>query len=295
MRRFSVSFMMLCLLFAATGSAAAFDGRVLDKKTGAPVAGAEVTIVGLPGSVRTDSEGRFTWKPDPRPPFVVVVILPGGRVGKAIEVKTLGQTLTLSVESVVSEEVLVTAGVAPSIEASLGAAMTMLSRAEVAQRGPANLMQIVENVPGVSQVSEGQAAVPAVRGMARGRTLILIDGSRVTSERRAGPSATFMDPAIVEGIDIARGPGSVAYGSDALGGVISVRTRRPGYTGHQATAAVTLGGGIPDRRVEGSFSKGFGVGGILAAAHVRDTDDYRGPHNEVSNSGWADSGFLVRA
>jgi len=234
MRRFSVSFIMLCLLFAASGSAAAFDGRVLDKKTGAPVAGAEVTIVGLPGSVRTDSDGRFTWKPDPRPPFVVVVILPGGRVGKAIEVKTLGQTLTLSVESVVSEEVLVTAGVAPSIEASLGAAMTMLSRAEVAQRGPANLMQIVENVPGVNQVSEGQAAVPAVRGLARGRTLILIDGSRVTSERRVGPSATFMDPSIVEGVDIARGPGSVAYGADAFGGVISVRTKRPVMDGWQA-------------------------------------------------------------
>ena len=36
----------------------------------------------------------------------------------------------------------------------------------------------------------------------------------------------FLDPSVVEGIDVARGPGSVAYGSDALGGVVSVRTRR---------------------------------------------------------------------
>ena len=295
MRRFSVSFLMLCLWFAATGRAAAFDGRVLDKKTGAPVAGAEVTIVGLPGSVRTDNEGRFSWKPDPRPPFVVVVILPGGRVAKAIEITTLGQPVSLSVESVVSEEVLVTAGVAPSIEASLGAAMTMLSRAEVAQRGPANLMQIVENVPGVNQVSEGQAAVPAVRGLARGRTLILIDGSRVTSERRVGPSATFMDPSIVEGVDIARGPGSVAYGSDAFGGVISVRTKRPVMDGWLADASFTAGGGIPDRRAEGTVSKGFGTGGVLAALHTRTASDYTGPAGDVLNSGWEDHGALVRA
>ena len=87
-------------------------------------------------------------------------------------------------------------------------------------------MQALETVPGINQVSEGHASVPAVRGLARGRTLFLIDGGRVTAERRVGPSGTFLDPSVIEGIDIARGPGSVAYGSDALGGVISVRTRR---------------------------------------------------------------------
>ena len=87
-------------------------------------------------------------------------------------------------------------------------------------------MQALETVPGINQVSEGHASVPAVRGLARGRTLFLIDGGRVTAERRVGPSGTFLDPSVVEGIDVARGPGSVAYGSDAFGGVISVRTRR---------------------------------------------------------------------
>ena len=67
-------------------------------------------------------------------------------------------------------------------------------------------MQALETVPGINQVSEGHAAVPAVRGLARGRTLFLIDGGRVTAERRVGPSGTFLDPSVIEGIDIARGP-----------------------------------------------------------------------------------------
>jgi hemoglobin/transferrin/lactoferrin receptor protein len=137
--------------------------------------------------------------------------------------------------------------------------------------------------------------VPAVRGLARGRTLILIDGGRVTSERRVGPSATFLDPAVVEGVDVARGPGSVAYGSDAFGGVISVRTRRPGLTGRQVTIAGTLGAGIPDRRAEATLSQGFGRSGILVAGHARDVGDYDGPGGPVRNSGFADSGVLVRA
>ena len=93
-------------------------------------------------------------------------------------------------------------------------------------RQPVNVAQAVENVAGTATVSEGHAAVPAVRGLAAGRTLILIDGARVTAERRVGPSATYVDPASLEGIEIARGPGSVAYGSDAFGGVIQLRTRR---------------------------------------------------------------------
>ena len=67
-------------------------------------------------------------------------------------------------------------------------------------------MQALETVPGINQVSEGHASVPAVRGLARGRTLFLIDGGRVSAERRVGPSGTFLDPSVIEGIDVARGP-----------------------------------------------------------------------------------------
>ena len=286
-------FLALGLSASTPVLAEAAEARLVDG-SGKPIAGAEVTIVGLPGSVRTDADGRFTWRPDPKPPFVLMIVLPGGRVAKPVQIDKLESLATVKVEPAVSEEVTVAAGVAPSIEATPAAGLTMLSAREIQLRGPANLMQAVENVPGVSQVSEGQAAVPAVRGLARGRTLILIDGSRVTSERRVGPSATFLDPSMLEGVDVARGPGTVAYGSDAFGGVISVRTRRPSYSGIQASGAVTIGGGIPDRRAEGSVSKGFGVGGILVAAHGRTAEDYEGPDGEILNSGWSDAGFLVR-
>jgi hemoglobin/transferrin/lactoferrin receptor protein len=285
----------LCLL-ALPAAAEALEGRVVDARTRQPIAGAEVTIAGLMGSVKTDADGRFTWRPDPTPPFLVIVILPDGRVGRPISVNAVdpAAVLTVAVEAAVTEEVTVTSGVAPSIDTTPGAAMTMLTMRELQQRAPANLMQAVENVPGVSAVSEGQAAVPAVRGLARGRTLILIDGSRVTSERRVGPSATFMDPSVAESVDVARGPGSVAYGSDAFGGVISVRTRRPPYAGRTVTGGGTIGAGIPDRRGEVTFSQGYGGGGVIVSAHARNQEDYDGPGGPVLNSGSEDYGVLAR-
>jgi hemoglobin/transferrin/lactoferrin receptor protein len=297
MRRWAVGLAIAAWTVAVPAAAQALEGRVVDGRTGRPMPNAEITIAGLTGSVKTDADGRFSWKPDPTPPFLIIVIMPDGRVARPVAVARLdpAAVLTVTVEAAVSEEVTVASGVAPSIDAAPGAAMTLLTARDLVQRSPANLMQAVENVPGVSQVSEGQAAVPAVRGLARGRTLILIDGSRVTSERRVGPSATFMDPSIVESVDVARGPGSVAYGSDAFGGVISVRTKRPAYDGTHATVSATAGAGIPDRRVEFSVTDGFGSGGVIVSGHVRDAEDYRGPDETVLNSGSADRGLLARA
>jgi outer membrane receptor protein involved in Fe transport len=273
------------------------EGRVILKATGAPVANAEISIVGMPGTVKTGADGRFSWAPDPAPPFQVLVILPGGRIAKPILIERIDPAtiLTIQIESILTENVTVS-GAAPSIDATPAAGMTLVSGSEIISRSPANVLQALENVPGVSQASEGQAAVPAVRGLAQGRTLILIDSARVTSERRVGPSATFLDPSVIESIDVARGPGSVAYGSDAFGGVISVRTRRPEPNAPWAgRASGTLGAGIPDRRGSVEISKGFSRGGVLVQAHARDVEDYRGPDFTVLNSGYRDSGFLIRA
>ena len=208
--------------------AVALTGRVV-AADGTPIAGAEVSILGHPGSVVTDARGHFTWTPDPPLPFEILVVAPGGVFMKPRLVESLpggDQPLTVTVEALVSERVTVS-GAAPDIEATPSAATTSLSQAEIQTRMPSNLVQTLENVPGVNQVSEGQAAVPALRGLSSGRTLILIDGARVNSERRVGASATFLDPDILEGVEVARGPGSVAYGSDAFGGVIAATTRDP--------------------------------------------------------------------
>jgi outer membrane receptor protein involved in Fe transport len=283
----------------AVGSAQApprLAGQVVDQRTKAPIAGAIVTIAGLPGSQKTDADGRFTFEPSPNVPFQLIVVLPGGAVGKPVLLQQVDGVVTIPVDALADESVTVV-GAAPSIDSSPGAATTLLSALQVARRSPEHLLQALETVPGINQVSEGHAAVPAIRGMARGRVLLLIDGARVTSERRVGPSATFLDPAVLEGIDVARGPGSVAYGSDALGGVISVRTKhtQPGSP-LRVRGSAMVGGGIPDRRGAVEVSKGFAKGGILVEGHARGADDWDSPEDdtEIFNSGWKDGGFLIR-
>jgi outer membrane receptor protein involved in Fe transport len=289
----------LAALFAAAPaagqSAAHFNGRLVREDGKTPIPRASITIAGLPGSVRSDNNGAFTWAPAPTPPFQVIVVLEGGVVAQPIVIEEVMHGVRIIPVRAISAEVLTVLGAAPSVAAPPSSATNIVTSAQISARHPATLIRALDALPGIGQVSEGHSAVPAVRGLARGRTLLLIDGVRVTSERRVGPSASFLNPSIVEAIDVARGPGSVAYGSDALGGVISIRTHRAQSGGPLTVrAAASLGGGEPEQSGSLTMSKGIARGGLFAAIHARRAEDYHSPRGEVFNSAWHDRGAFVR-
>jgi hemoglobin/transferrin/lactoferrin receptor protein len=268
------------------------SGRVVDGRTGAPVDGAAVSVVGTAGAVHTDADGRFVWTSVPMTPAVVIVTLRDGRVARPVRVTAIprGAPLILAVVAAVHEAMVVT-GVSSAIDATPGAAMVRISRDDVTLRHPATLVQVLESVPGVSAIAEGQGAVPVIRGLSRGRTLILVDGARATSERRAGPNASFVDPGTIQAVEIARGPGSVAYGSDAIGGVIAVRLDGPGRdAAWRGRATGTVGHGVPEERVDVELSRGYGSGAVLVGLRAREFDDYESPEGLVGNSAWRDRG-----
>ena len=293
----TLSTLLTVLAFAFVGASAPIDGRVVNIHSGVPIAGATVAVVGQRGLLTTDGAGRFRWSVAPPLPAEIVITLPGGHVARPVRLTELdpAMELTLRVDTAAVHETLTVLGSAPSIDASPAASTTLLTAADLALRHPATLSQALDGIAGVGTISEGQAAVPAIRGMARGRTLILVDGSRATTERRAGANASFLDPGVTQAIEVARGPGSVAYGSDAFGGVIAARTRRPDYEpAVHVRFNGTLGAGVPERRADVEISRGHGSGGILAGVRMRDFDDYDAPPGRVTNSAWRDGGVRVR-
>lgn len=293
---FPVPVLLVVLSSVLSDPAVPVNGRVVDPHSGAVVAGAEITIVGRRGAVRTDDAGRFRWPIVPLLPVDVIVVLRDGRVARPIRLTAIDitQELTLSIDAAASQFVTVL-GVAPSADTSPAASTTLLTTGDLQMRHAQTLSQALDVVPGVSTISEGQSAVPAIRGLARGRTLIMVDGSRASTERRAGANAAFLDPETVRTIEVARGPASVAYGSDAFGGVIVARTRGPEFsTPLRVRLAGTVGAGVPEQRGELEISKGYGSGGVLIGVRARDFDDYHAPGGVVTNSGWRDHGVRTR-
>lgn len=282
----------LLLLFATT-AAFALDSRLVDS-AGKPVAGAQVSVVGQSGAVRTGSDGRFTITPDPRFPALLLVIAGDGIIYPPVRLESAADEIRL--DDAFRETITVTSGVAPNIEAPPAAAPVVIGLEELEQRKPAHLVEALASTPGVVVRGEGPPAVPVVRGLAGGRTLLIVDDARVVAERRAGPSATFIDPFILGSIEIARGPGSVSYGSDALGGVVHMRPRDPiaGDNSYRYSAFTTFGGeSARSAAVETTFDA-FG-GAVLAAIHARSADDGSDANGDtIENSQYRDRGMMLR-
>jgi outer membrane receptor protein involved in Fe transport len=90
-----------------------------------------------------------------------------------------------------------------------------------------SLTELVEGSPGVAENSQpGLFQVVSIRGVSRQRILTLLDGVRLSSERRAGTAASFIDPSLIQGVAITRGPASTYYGSGAMGGLMQLDLKR---------------------------------------------------------------------
>ena len=141
------------------------------------------------------------------------------------------------------EKVTVTATRLPESAALVGSAVTVLTGEELRASGAQWLMQVLEGVAGVTVArtgGPGAATTAFLRGANSNHTLVLVDGVKVDSPTTGAFDLSSLPVSQIERIEILRGPQSVLYGSDAIGGVIQVITRRPS-AGTAVTAGVQAG------------------------------------------------------
>lgn len=165
------------------------------------------------------------------------------------------------------EQVATNAELREATSAPLGASSTVVEPARLATV-PSTLTDVIATVPGVSQNGQGgHLQVFSVRGISRHRVMSLISGMRVTSERRAGASVSFVDPYLMDSIEVQRGPSTTFHGSGALGGVVQVFPHA--YRGWTLRTGFDSGGD-ENHQVFGYGTEDWSVG-----VARRDADDSR--------------------
>ncbi|TDR89263.1 TonB-dependent hemoglobin/transferrin/lactoferrin family receptor [Enterovirga rhinocerotis] len=107
---------------------------------------------------------------------------------------------------------------------------SVISQQQIQQTQPDRVSDILRQIPGVStqEISNNPGQAINIRGMQDfGRVNVLVDGARQNFQSTGhGPNGTFfLDPELIGGVDVTRGPVSTIYGSGAIGGVVSFRTR----------------------------------------------------------------------
>ncbi|MEA2109433.1 MAG: TonB-dependent receptor [Pseudomonadota bacterium] len=157
---------------------------------------------------------------------------------------------------------------------------------------PATAAQSLDELPGVSLNRSGFWNVkPVIRGLGNSRVMVLIDGDR-ENNLWAGrsPLIPFIDAGNVERIEVIKGPASVLYGTDALGGVINIITKSPDFAKTDKWSFLNSVEVRYSSVDEGWFGRyalsggGYGFDFELTVG-ARDADDYQdGAGDDVENS-----------
>lgn len=139
------------------------------------------------------------------------------------------------------------------------ASVVVISRAEIAQsqaQDTADLLRLHAGVDVARNGGPGQTTSVFMRGAESNHTLVMIDGVKINAGTVSTAAIQNIRPEMIERIEIVKGPRSVLYGSEAVGGVINIITRR-GAMGQTIEAAIE-GGEYNTQAVRGAWSYGGG-------------------------------------
>lgn len=162
----------------------------------------------------------------------------------------------------------------PSVEQNLKdapASISVITQEDLQRKPVQNLKDVLKEVPGVQLTNEGDNRKGvSIRGLDSSYTLILVDGKRVNSRnavfRHNDFDLNWIPVDSIERIEVVRGPMSSLYGSDALGGVVNIITKK---IGQKWSGTVTVDTTIQEHRDRGDtyngqfFTSGPLIDGVL--------------------------------
>lgn len=177
--------------------------------------------------------------------------------------------------------------------------VTVMTSEDVKHSTARSVGELLQDVPGVQVQSDGSQGLKriSIRGENAFRTLVLIDGQKISEHKSMSGAPILIDPARIERIEVIKGPASVLYGSDAIGGVINIITKKGGKKALEGNAYVEYSGAS-----EG-FTEGLSVAGAKNGWEYRLSGSYADhgnihtPIGTFDNTGFRQkdfSGFLSK-
>jgi hemoglobin/transferrin/lactoferrin receptor protein len=199
---------------------------------------------------------------------------------------------------VFEDQITVTAGRQELASGEVPAPVTVITSDDIERLQPEKMADLFKMIPGVEVDGEGPfRGIPVIRGLSSNRVLILVDGQRLNNAREsttfAGIQPALVNLGEVERIEVLRGPASVQYGSDAIGGVVNIITRQPNLAEQEFKVGGNVSleyGTVSDSKQGQALVRGAGKGiSFHVGATIQEVDDYKaasGAHEDERYSSY---------
>lgn len=223
----------VCILFVKVNAQNQIKGNILDANN-APLIGVSVFIPELNKGTITDQAGRYLLTDVP----TGKISLQYSYIGYNTEIKTIvvAQAVTI-VDAVLTEaiiqsqEVVITGGYVSSQHEN-AVKIDLLRSKDIALSGTPNFMESLTKIAGVDMIAKGQGvSKPVIRGLSMNDVLVMNNGVRIENYQFSENHPLGVDGNDLERVEVVKGPASLLYGSDAIGGVINFIKERPAPVG----------------------------------------------------------------
>ena len=256
-----------------------------------PLHDASVKITQLKQTVQTNENGIYEFTNVAPGRYTIAVHIEGFTDQSKIADVTGGATITLNFEMQIAslkEQVTITASGTEQSTFESFQTVNSVGSTRITEKAATSIGEVLENETGVAKRSFGPGtARPVIRGFDGDRVLVLENGVRGGSVgSQSGDHGEPIDPLNAERIEVVKGPGTLLYGSNALGGVVNVidndeNDKHNGFRGNFTTVA-----GTADRQIGviGKLEYGYQNWLFRGNFGAQRTGDYQTPIGRVQNS-----------
>lgn len=232
MKKIVLIFFVLFLLIKVNAQNQ-IKGKVMDMNN-QPLVGATVFLPELNKGTVTNQIGEY-----------LINNVPNGKIkiqfsfiGYNTEIKTINISqaetevdAVLTIAIIQSQEIVITGGYVSSQHEN-AVKIDVLKSMDIALSGTPNFMESLTQVPGVDMIAKGQGvSKPVIRGLSMNYVLVMNNGVRIENYQFSENHPLGIDDNDVERVEIIKGPASLLYGSDAIGGVINFIKEKPAPVG----------------------------------------------------------------
>lgn len=269
----------------------AVTGVVTDALTNEPIPGLLVVLesTSLSRQVRTDAGGRYTVQVPPGAYHVVVHANKFLPFHQEVTVAAGSQTVDISLAPELHFSEVTSVSPQGRNQFETFQATNVLGGQELTKSLQGTLGATLENEPGIAVRSFGAGpARPVIRGLDGDRVLIVEDGMRMGDlSSQSGDHGVNLNPAAASSIEVVRGPATLLYGANAIGGLVNVVTNdvpRSPVRKPMGSLTMDAGSGAPGGGAAGDVTVGNGRVALHLAGSGRRAVDVRTPDGTLANS-----------
>lgn len=204
------------------------NGKVVDEYNN-PLYGATVFVYPAAKGAVTDSSGHYFIHALSKGIYKITVSFVGYKplVDTVFIERNTMQNIKLSVANLRLQEVVVTDDYAATRQQEEPLNIEIVNGTYLKQQLGGSLMKSLERLPGVSTIDIGSGqSKPVIRGLGFNRVLVVENSIKHEGQQWGEDHGLEVDQYAVDNVEIIKGPGSLMYGSDAIGGVIDLKNKR---------------------------------------------------------------------